>query len=278
MLTNYLVIGLRNLSRNKTFSAINIIGLGIGMAACFLIVQYVHFEWNYDSNHRNRDRIFRVTVENVTPTETTMIATNSPAAGPALKQDLPEVEEFARLLPQSIFLGESVACSTVGEPGDQKVFNENNIYCADPAVLTMFDFPFVYGDPATALNDLSSLVLSESESKKFFGDQDPRGKTMVLDGWKTLTVTGVFRDVPENSHIRFDMLVGYFFRPRPGAEENLSALRDEANWKWAEFFTYVQLSPRADKQKLESKMDNLIERYSGEYLKRMSIKEHQAAR
>ena len=210
MLQNYLKIAFRNILKSKTFSLINIFGLALGLAVCFLIVQYVRFELSYDRFHKQADRIYRVTVNS----DRESSATNHPGTGPALKSDFPEVKEYARAVHQSIFLGSTAAWSYVNDNGKEKVFNEDRVYDVDPSFLTMFSFPFVFGDPENALSDASSVVISESVSRKFFGTIDPLGKTLVLNGDRPFTVTGVFQDVPENSHIKFDILISNFMKGR----------------------------------------------------------------
>ncbi len=186
MIKNYLKIGYRNLLRNKLFTLVNIFGLAIGMAACFLIVQYVRFELSYDKFHEKHDRIYRVIID----VDKESSATNHPGAGPALKQDFPEVQEYARIVHQSIFMGTNSTWAYVDERGEMKSFNEDRVYCADPSFITMFSFPFVYGDPHQALADNSSIVISQSISRKFFGDENPLGKTLLFRGERPFCVSG----------------------------------------------------------------------------------------
>ena len=263
MIKNYLKIAYRNLLRNKLFTLVNIFGLAIGMAACFLIVQYVRFELSYDKFHEKHDRIYRVIID----ADKESSATNQPGAGPALKQDFPEVQEYARIVHQSIFMGNSSTWVYVDEGGEMKSFNEDRVYCADPSFLTMFSFPFVYGDPQQALADNSSIVISQSISRKFFGNENPLGKTLLLGGERPFTVTGVFKDVPENSHLKFDILVSFFLRDGWNGGWN-----HEWDWKWAEFFTYVQLDPQTDPSKLQAKFPALVEKFSGERMKERNKK------
>jgi putative ABC transport system permease protein len=263
MIKNYLKIAYRNLLRNKLFTLVNIFGLAIGMAACFLIVQYVRFELSYDKFHEEHDRIYRVIID----ADKESSATNHPGAGPALKQDFPEVQEYARIVHQSIFMGNSSTWAYVDEKGEMKSFNEDRVYCADPSFITMFSFPFVYGDPQQALADNSSIVISQSISRKFFGNENPLGKTLLLGGERPFTVTGVFKDVPENSHVKFDILVSFFLRDGWNGGWN-----HEWDWKWAEFFTYVQLDPQTDPSKLQAKFPALVEKFSGERMKERNKK------
>jgi putative ABC transport system permease protein len=268
MFQNYFVIGFRNVLRSKVFSMINIFGLAIGMAACFLILQYVFFEWSYDKFHKDGNNIYRLTVERDYPTSKTLVSANHPGAGPALKADLPGVEEYARLLHQSIFLGDVATWSHVDKQGNKKVFNEGRVYAADPSFVTMFSYPFVYGNAGQALSNPDGVAISQSVSQKFFGNENSLGQTLTLNGRRNFIVTGVFKDIPENTHIKFDILISDFFSKRQ------FDLSQETTWKWAEFYTYIKLSPETDPRDLESKFDKLIMHYMGDYMKRMNFVEH----
>lgn len=268
MIRNFLTIAWRNLLRNKVFSLVNISGLAVGMAACFLVLQYVRFEWSYDKFHKNSDRIYRVTIEREHPASAIRISAAHPGVGPAMKEEFAEVEEFTRVLHQSIFMGEVTTWSHIDDQGNEKVFNEERVYCVDPSFPDVFSFPFVYGDPKTALSDISSVVIAESISRKFFGSENPIGRTLLLDGRRNLTVTGVFKDVPENSHLKFNILVTFFF------EEMKPRVSEEAHWKWAEYYTYVRLMPGTNPSAIEARFPDFVERHMGEYMRRMNFVEH----
>jgi putative ABC transport system permease protein len=252
MLKNYLLITYRNLLKNKIFSLVNILGLAIGMAACFFIFAYVHFESSYDRFHKNSANIYRVNISfggsfgGFPP-----MSTNHPATGPAMKKDFPEVKEFARLAPPTLFLP-TTSITYTDDKGEEVTLNQDKMFFADPSFLKMFSFPFVKGNPATALNDGNSMVISASMAEKYFGKTDPIGKTLTLNHRQPLLVTGVFRDVPENSHLKFDMLISFV------------ALGDQFGynqWGWPEFYTYVQLALGADPQKIEARFPAFVEHY-----------------
>ena len=271
MLRNYFLLAIRNLLRNKVFSFINIFGLALGMAACILILQYVAFEYSYDRFHVNKDRLYRVTNTISHPGQPdNHQATNHPATGPNLKAELPEIEEFARIVHQSIFMGDVVAWSHQDKSGNLTVFNEEHCYDADPAFLRMFSFPFLYGDPAKALDDPASVVISASVARKFFGNEDPVGKTLKLNGHREFNVSGVFRDIPDNSHIRFDILTSFFLRfgwnPKQPRDLN-------TEWRWAEFYTYVILDDKGDPAKVEAMFPAFIEKHMGEILRQYNSPE-----
>lgn len=268
MLRNYITLTFRNLLRKKAFSSINILGLAIGMAAFFLIMQYVSFEWSYDRFHQNSDRIYRVCLERQTPARHVVSAANHPGTAPALKAEYPEVEDYTRVMPQFLRMGKLVALSCIDEKNEEKIFYEEHIYIVDPSFLTLFSFPLKYGDAGNALTDPSSIVISESVAGKYFGSENPIGSILTADGRRPFKVTGVFEDVPANSHIKFDILMSWWF-----VENNPGKLAAEGYWKWPEFYTYVRLAPDVDAKSFESKLDGFYERHNGEYLRKMNIRE-----
>jgi len=262
MFRNYLIIGYRNIMGNKVFSLINIAGLAIGIAACFLIMQYVQFERSYDTFHTNADRIYRVTINS----DRESSATNHPGAGPALKAEFPGVEDYARVVHQSIFMGNVAAWSYIDPQGNTTVFNEERVYNVDPSFLTIFSFPFVYGNPENALQDARSVVISQTVSRKFFGDENPLGRALLLNGDRPFTITGVFRDIPDNSHIKFDILVSYFLTQAWGG-----GWKHSWDWKWAEYYTYVLLKPKASRSTVEGGLQDLVKKYLGTQMEERNI-------
>jgi putative ABC transport system permease protein len=259
MIRNFLLIARRNLSKNKVFSLVNIFGLAIGMAACWFIFEYVRFERSYDRWHVNADRIYRVPLA----LEPKFLgynanADNYPGIGPALKADFPAVVDFARLATPTTFNGALFMLSYTDQRGSTRQFNETELYFADPGFLRMFSFPFLKGDPKTALSDEQSVVLSASLARKYFGDEDPMGKVVHLNR-QPLTVKGVFADVPENSHLHFQLLVG--LRP-----QFLYSNFDAPGW-----YTYVQLAPGANPAKLDAQLPAFARKYLEKRLSPLSL-------
>jgi putative ABC transport system permease protein len=264
MIRNYVAIAFRNLLRHKLFSALNITSLAIGMAAFFLIAQYVRFEFSYDTFHRNANRIYRVTNMRVhADGHINHQATNHPAAGPALKDEFPEIENYARFVHQSIFMGNETPWSYTDSSGDTRIFNEEKVYDADPSFLTMFSFPFLFGSPEHALDNGSSVVISENISRKFFGNENPVGKVLNL-GQRPFTVTGLVR-IPENSHIRFDILISSYLRSM-GPDQ-------DGSWKFAEFYTYIELKDNVDLKEFQAKLPAFEQRHLDERTGNMNIEE-----
>ncbi|MBC7923514.1 MAG: ABC transporter permease, partial [Ferruginibacter sp.] len=255
MLRNYLTIALRNLLRHRAFSFINIFGLAIGMAACLLILQYVRFELSYDRFHERGDRIYRLPAASYLSSGALdyVDAGNSPAAGPALKREFPEVADFVRLNP--LYGGAVIA------NGDVK-FREEKLYYADPSVLNVFSFSLLKGDARTALRSPNTIVLTQTTARKYFGAADPMGKVILLNGNRSLIVTGVLKDIPVNSHLQFGLLVS-FPTLAQGKNRNL-----EEDWGWYNFFTYVLLRPNADPKAVEAKLPAFVERHKGDEMRK----------
>ncbi|MDR3711429.1 MAG: ABC transporter permease [Puia sp.] len=260
MFRNFFKIAYRNLLKNKIFSLVNIFGLAIGMAACFFIFQYVHFEKSYDRFNKNAANLYRVNISFTGSfSNTPVMATNHPAVGPALKLEYPEVLGYARLVDPVLFVS-SLTMSYTDKGGAKTSYNEPKTYLADSSFLTLFSYPFVEGDPATALTQPSTVVISSSEAEKYFGKEEPMGKTLYLNQKIPLKVTGVFKDVPENSHIKFDVLISFRTLEHDGR------LKDPV-WTWPEFYNYVLLAPGTDPRKIEARFPALIEEHLGPIMK-----------
>jgi putative ABC transport system permease protein len=264
MLLNFLKIAYRNLLKNKVFSIVNIFGLAIGMAACFFIFAYVHFESSYDGFHKNVADLYRVNVSfGGSFGGFPAMSTNHPATGPAMKQDFPEVKDYARVAPPSLFLSSTTITYTDAK-GQDVTLNQEKMFIADPGFLRMFSFPFVAGNPATALNDEGSIVISASMANKYFGRANALGKMLTLNRQLPLKVTGVFKDVPENSHLKFDMLVPF--------KTFISDKFGYTSWDWPEFYTYVQLAPGTDPAKIAARFPAFVEHYLGNKQRELNYK------
>jgi putative ABC transport system permease protein len=197
MLKNYLKTAFRNLWKRRAFSLINILGLAVGMTASFLIFLYVRFEVSYDSFHSKADRIYRLVCDVKTPSET--VHANGPAwpVAPGLKREFPDIESAVR----------TATVSFLFRKGDIK-FQEENSLLADPDFFRVFDFPLLKGNANTCLNEPFSVVFSETAARKYFGNADPIGQTILLaqKAWP-VKVTGIMKDLPGNSVISGDVVV-----------------------------------------------------------------------
>ncbi|HEV3326198.1 MAG TPA: FtsX-like permease family protein [Puia sp.] len=249
MLKNYLRVAFRNLWRHKGFSLLNILGLTIGMSACFLIFLYVKFEPSYDDFHSKGDRIYRIVTDIVNPSETLHFSDAAPAMPVAAKRDFPEIEKQVRFDPGGMLV----------RRGDVKI-QEPNMAFADSTFFEIFDFPLLKGDPVTALREPFSVVLSETAAKKYFGTADPMGQHLLLtDQGNPGTVTGVMKDMPENSELKEDMLVAMYSGP---ADSN----RDK-NWGGFGPFSYFLLKPNSNAHALEKKFPAFLENHIGKFMK-----------
>ena len=252
MLANYLKIAFRNLLRQKGYSFINIAGLTIGLTCCLLIFQYVAFEYSFDDFNENASRLYRVILtEAQGGGESHTSPLTGYAMGPALGQEVPEVVQFTRLHPE---YGPAIV-SNPSNPA--KTFEERRVYYTDPAFFQMFSYPLVYGDLTRALVEPGTVLLSESAARKYFGSEDPVGQVIDVTGWVsgTYRVEGVFRDVPSNSHLQFDILLPMANLLQGSYQDPLDA------WNWVNFITYVQLRADADPADIESKGTSVLRRH-----------------
>lgn len=249
MLKNYLKVAFRNIKRQRGYAFINISGLAIGMAACIMILLWVHDELNFDSYHENAKRIYRLTVDANLGAQ--MKAPVSPTpAGPAMVQEYPEVLQAARL----------TRPNRSPVIVDDMEYFEENVAFADNSIFEVFSFPFLEGDPTTALTTAYSAVITEKTARKYFGDDDPIGKMIRFEGDQKYAITGVVQNVPENSHFTFNIL-------RSMETQNAENRQLMENWFAISQYTYVLLDEGADAEALEEKLPALVEKHLGAILK-----------
>ena len=255
MFENYFKIAFRNLWKHKVFSFINIMGLTVGMTACFLIFLYVRFELSYDNMHGKADRIYRLVSDIKTPSDLIHASGPAWAVPPNTKHDFPEVEEFVRVSGNSFLV----------RKGNIK-FQEEKSVLADSAFFKVFDFPMVRGNRETALSAPLSLVLTESTAKKYFGKQDAMGQTLLLTGDAIpAKVTAVIKDIPENSQIQADMIVSM---------STLTGKWDTTlDKQWGNYGSsaFLLLKPGADPKSLEKKFPAFLERRNGDEMKKLQM-------
>jgi len=214
MLRHYLTIALRNFTRNKFYTTISVVGLAIGFASVFLIVQYVKYELSYDRFHTNAENIYRMA----------WINTNSQTRTPhpmaqAMVQDFPEVESAVSLSPLW-GPGLTKRIFSFHNPQKEVCYDEANVLMVDTTFFQVFDFPLLKGDAKTVLKNPRGILISESIAKKYFGTIDCVGKQLEVNKEKFLVeVLGVFKDVPQASHFHFDFLVSYI-REKMGNPDN----------------------------------------------------------
>lgn len=254
MLKNYLKIGWRNLIKNKVHSLINIAGLSIGMAACLLILQYVSFELSYDRFNKNAGDIYRVYNDRFQNGKLIQHGTITySAVGPAMKKDFPEVLENTRVVPSG---------SQIISYQDKK-FEVKEAMAADNQFLSVFSYPLIAGNSKSALKEPNDIILSESLARKIFavpGNQFEMliGKTLqIARDSLPYKITAICKDVPENSHLQFDLLISY-----------VTLYSGKNPWKEAEydftdsdFWHYIRLKHGTDYKALEAKLPAFSDRY-----------------
>ncbi len=245
MFKNYLTIALRIMKRHKTFSFINIGGLAVGMACSTMIALYILHEVSFDRFHENADRIYRITADGVENGEAFKGAWTAPPMAAALLEDFPEIEKAARYdpWPREYMISHR-----------EKSFMEGGIQFADASFFEIYSFPFIYGEPSTALEEPGTVVLTLSTSLRYFGHENPLGKTLAFhDRQQDFTVTGVIEDPPPNSHFQFHMIA------------SLVSTRTSAATRWMQhtFFTYILLREGVSVPNLEAKFPDFIRRHYG---------------
>ncbi len=254
MFRNYLVVALRNLLRHKGYSFINIAGLAVGMACFILIVLWVRDELSYDEFHLNAERLYLVTdYEKYADGDELTFSVNPPDLAPTLISEYPEIVD---------------ACRHRIRPGrvirhEDRFFGEDGLAFADPSFFTMFTFRFIEGEPSRALPSPNSIVITQRMATKYFGDENPMGKTLQVDGRVNFNVTGVIENVPRNSHVEFD-----FVAPFSAAKEFDMAVD---GWHSYAYRTYVLLAENANPGELSGKISGIIKRHDEEAIVKLSL-------
>ncbi|HYF33515.1 MAG TPA: FtsX-like permease family protein [Chitinophagaceae bacterium] len=246
MFRNYLKTAIRNLLRNKSYAAINISGLAVGIAACLLIGIYIMQELSFDKFHTNASRIVRVTMEYNFGDAETKTALTGTKVGPEFSRRFPEVEAYARTLKFTRVV-----------KYEDKSFEEEKFLYADSAFLSMFSFPLVSGNAATALNSPDKIVITRDIARKYFGSANPIGKVLRVGENRDFMVTGVTEAPPSNSQIQFDFIASF---------SSLNASKVEKWWE-ANYVTYLLLSPNAELQRLKEGVGAYMKQVSKEELK-----------
>lgn len=245
MIKHYIKTAIHNLLRNKLYAFINLFGLAIGMALSIMIFQFVYHELSFDRFNRKKDRIYLMELQSQSTQEGTDISAIATAGyGPALLEEIPEVEDMARLsAPESGFI----------RYGD-KNYSFNRLMYADSSVFNIFTFPLQTGDPSIALREPFSIVLTRTSAGKIFGDEDPVGKTVLYNNDHALTVTGVAGDPPGNSQISFDGFISFSsLYEMPGHYLGIDGGHN--------YYTYLLLNPGVSVQKLQERLIPFMEKH-----------------
>jgi len=241
MLTNYIKIALRALRRQKGYSVINIVGLALGISVCALIALWVADELSFDRFHANADRIYRVDADVKFQGQAFSLAAAPPPLVPTLKTEFPEIEDATR------FRADGTWNFTV----DNKTFREERVGFSDPAVFNVFSVPVVLGNGAKALSQPNTMVLTEEVAKKYFGSENPIGKSLKTGNNKVYTVGAVIKRFPSNSHIRFNVLI------------SMVSYEDSKSNKWGgnNYSSYVLLKRGIQPEAVTKKFPDVVRTY-----------------
>jgi len=242
MLHNYFLTATRTLWRRRGQTAINVLGLAVGLAACLLIGRYVADGWSYDDFHAQADRTVRVTSHLDIDGDPVHLLTSQGPLAPAMKEDLPDVAETVRFISGGYLLQHETTQVQVG-----------NLFYTDPTVFDVFSFDLLQGDRETALDAPHSILLTPDLARQFFGDADPVGRTLQPEQGPALTVTGVIDNPPQTSHVQFEALVSMETRRTFDAQRF-------TNWGQFSYWTYALLEPGATAESLSDALPGVLER------------------
>ena len=247
MLKNYLKVVWRNIKRHKLYSFINIAGLTLGITACLLISFYVTDELSYDSHYKDAGRIYRIVMNIKTANINLNTARTSTPLAPVLKEDFPQVEKSVRLR----FGNEELVQSD-----NNRKFYEKRICYSGPEIFDVFSIGLIEGNPKTALDKPSKIVITEEMANKYFPGTDPLGKILIVNKEKK-EVTGVIKNIPLNSHLKYDFIASF----------NIKDIPDYDDWAHTWFYTYVKLKKNADVHKFAEQIKHIADKYYADKLK-----------
>ncbi|MEO6720377.1 MAG: ABC transporter permease [Ferruginibacter sp.] len=258
MIKNYFKIAWRNITRHKGYSAINILGLAIGIAACVLILQYVTFELSYEKFHTNKDRIYRVQQDRYDNGKlSTQWAAGAYAVGNSFKDAIPEIEDYVKLLQRD---------QVTTEINNQPLKIEQAFY-ASGSFFKIFTYPLLHGNPATALTEPYTAAISETTAKTIFGNTNAVGKTIKLNRKNDYTISAVYKDAPVNTQLRPNILMSYATYVKERGPDN----NPETAWLNDGCLTYLLLRKGVDPAVVEKKFIPVVEKFVGEDLKKYNI-------
>lgn len=255
---NYFKTARRSLLRNKSFTLLNVLGLAVGMAIFLLITQYVQFQWSYEAFVPDRANIYRVSLETYSGKDLqSASAQNYPDLGPALRTELPEVKDFARVFNMG-YINNVVITNEQARPRPISL-KQRHFFYVDSTFLPMMGYQMIRGSAGSALTAPYTAAISEKYAYLYFGKEDPIGRQLHMhdddSNDQLVTVTGVFKDLPGNTHLKCDVLFSYHtaFRPTP------------ANQSWArtrpQIYTYVRLRPGTDPKRVEARLPAIFDEH-----------------
>lgn len=250
MLRNYLKIAWRNLRKHKFYSFLNIFGLSLGLASCLLITLYVVDELSFDRSFEHADRIFRINSDiRFGGADMSLAVAPDPLAF-TLKKDYPQIEQVVRIRENGSQL--------VRRSNSTENLKEEHVFYADSTFFELFSVKLLSGDPTQVLDQPNTVVISERDAQKYFGDEDPVGKPLLIDGEQTFTVTGVMQNIPARSHMRdVNMLL------------SMSSYEDSRRNDWGShnYNTYVLFREGVDPQQFEQNFETILRKYTDKWIR-----------
>jgi putative ABC transport system permease protein len=246
MIKNYFTTTYRNFKRQKIYTFINLAGLVMGMSVSIVVLLYINYELNFDKFHKNEHQIFRVVVQH----SGSFMGTNKwvwtpDLLAPTLKNYFPEIINTARV--------EDLRDASLSYQDNN--YTESRFYLSDPAFLKMFSFHLIQGNPDTALDKPFSLIVTEKMSKKYFGRKNPLGKIIRLNDRHNFEITGILKNLPNNSHLKFDFLGSF------SSLNLISGGKYMNNWNSSNYQTYIQLKEGSNPKELESKIPKCLSKH-----------------
>src|SRR6478735_2196094 len=254
MLRNYIKTAFRSLIKQKIYTGINVIGLAVSISASLLIVLYVNHELSYDKFFPGANRIFKMVLERKYPNHVTHYSVVPHSFAKSMQQDFPEVESTLHLFGPN---RNSVITYKISDT-EIKTFEEDYVLQADSSFFKFFDIELIKGDKETALASAKQVIISEATAQKYFGKDEPIGKILGGD-FGEMKVTGVFKNLPDNSHLRFD------FMGSVGGEQ-FNRFINQENYTGFDSHTYVKLKPGTDSKTLEAKFPKMVDRYAAAHI------------
>lgn len=255
MLKKYLQYTARQLLNAKNYAVINIFGLAVGIAACLIILLYINEEWSFDTFHEEADSIYRVTTDETEDDGIVRHLANAyPPLAPLLASTYPEIEQACRYFPSNL---------SVKNPENNTLHQESQFFFADSVFFELFSFQFEQGVAETALDQPNAVVLTRSTARRYFKDEDPMGKSLLLEGGIDVKVTGVIEDIPSNSSLQFDFLAAM-----PIVRKVMGdwALHPQHSWYYPPMYTFIKVPNKDDAERLAAGMGSFSENNLSERL------------
>jgi len=250
MLKNFLITILRNFIRNKFYTTLNIIGLSVGLICAILIVLFVQDELSYDKYNVNHERIIRLSSDFTINGKRDLVATSAMPFGPTFKQEFPEVEEFVRIQ----------GSGRQQFKYEDKEFYEERIAYVDSSVFKVFSYELIKGDPEKALTEPNTIVLNETLAKKYFGDEEPVGKILLVGENRPFTVKGVMKDIPSNSHFKFNGFYSMKTLEIIRGAEDFNSIEPIRFWSFSNY-TFLLLKENTSSSAIMEKFPTYYEKY-----------------